>query len=177
MHCEIIYTARFDSPVGNFRVASTERGLVYVQLPNPAGRGFSGWRLRCMPEAECRDGYEPNRVAVMQILEYLKGKRTEFELELDPQGTPFQLDVWNALCEIPYGEVRTYSEIAKVIGRPRAVRAVGTANGSNPLSLVVPCHRVVAAGGKLGGYGGGLPLKKKLLAMESETQPCAGRLL
>jgi O-6-methylguanine DNA methyltransferase len=177
MHCEIIYTTRFDSPVGNFRVASTDRGLAYVQLPNAAGRGFSGWQIRCMPEAECREGYEQNRRAVKQILEYLKGKRTEFDLELDLQGTPFQLDTWYALCEIPYGEVRTYSEIARAIGRPKAVRAVGTANGSNPLSLIVPCHRVVAAGGKLGGYGGGLPLKKKLLVMESETQPCRGRLL
>jgi O-6-methylguanine DNA methyltransferase len=177
MDCEIIYTTRFDSPVGNFRAASTERGLAYVQLPKAAGRGFSGWRLRCMPDAECRDEYEPNRVAITQILEYLKGKRTKFELELDLQGTPFQLDAWYALREIPYGEVRTYADVARAIGRPRAVRAVGTANGANPLSLVVPCHRVVAAGGKLGGYGGGLPLKKKLLAMESETRPGRGRLL
>jgi len=177
MHCETIYTTRFESPVGHLRVASTERGLAYVQLPMASGRGFSGWQLRCMPEAEVREGYEPNRLAVKQLLEYLKGKRTEFELDLDLQGTPFQLDAWHALCDIPYGEVRTYSEIARAIGKPRAVRAVGAANGANPLSIVVPCHRVVAAGGKLGGYGGGLPLKKKLLVMESEARPCLGRLL
>lgn len=177
MHYEIIHTARFDSPVGNFQVASTDRGLAHVQLPNAGGRGFSGWQLRCMPDVECREGYEPNRVAVKQILEYLDGKRTEFELELDPQGTPFQLEVWNALGAIPYGEVRTYSDIARAIGRPKAFRAVGAANGANPLSLIVPCHRVVATGGKLGGYGGGLSLKKKLLAMESETRPAKDRLL
>ena len=177
MRGEIIYTARFESPVGNFRVASTERGLAHVQLPMASGRGFSGWQRRYMPEAEVREGYEPNGVAVKQILEYLKGKRAEFELDLDLRGTPFQLDAWYALCDIPYGEVRTYSEIARVIGKPKAVRAVGSANGGNPLSIVVPCHRVVAAGGKLGGYGGGLPLKKKLLVMESEMRPSEGRLL
>ena len=177
MRREIIYTTRFESPVGNFQVASTERGLAHVKLPMAGGRGFSGWQRRCMPGAEVREGYEPNRLAVKQILEYLKGKRTEFELDLDMQGTPFQLDAWHALCDIPYGEVQTYSEIARAIGRPTAVRAVGTANGANPLSIVVPCHRVVAAGGKLGGYGGGLPLKKKLLVMESETRPGKGRLL
>jgi len=177
MHYEIVYTARFESPVGIFQVASTDRGLAHVQLPNAGGRGFSGWQLRCMPDVECRQGYAPNRIAVKQILEYLDGKRTEFELDLDLQGTPFQLVVWEALCAIPYGEVRTYSDIAKSIGRPKAVRAVGAANGANPLSLVVPCHRVVASGGKLGGYSGGLPLKKKLLVMESKTQPAKGRLL
>ncbi len=176
MHCEIIYTTRFESAVGSFQLASTDRGLAYVQLPKAAGRGFSGWQLRCMRDAECREGYEPNRIAAKQILEYLEGKRTEFDLDLDLQGTPFQLDVWNALRDIPYGEVRTYSDVAQAIGRPKAVRAVGTANGANPLSLVVPCHRVIAAGGKLGGYGGGLPLKKKLLAMESR-HPTQSRLL
>lgn len=177
MHYEIIYTAVFDSPVGAFHVASTEGSLAYVQLPHANGRGFSGWQHRCMPEAEVRAGFAPNRAAIKQILDYLDGKRRSFELEIDLRGTPFQLDVWNALRDIPFGETRTYTEIACAIGRPRAVRAVGAANGANPLSLVVPCHRVVASGGRLGGYGGGLPLKKKLLAMESASHRSEGRLL
>jgi len=177
MRCEVVHTTRFDSPVGAFQVASTLRGLAYVQLPNAAGCGFSGWRRRHLPELICREGYEPNRIAAKQILEYLDGKRLTFDLDLDLRGTPFQLEVWSALCAIPYGEVRTYAEIARTIGRPKAVRAVGNANGANPLSLIVPCHRVVAAGGKLGGYGGGLPLKKKLLAMESGAYTVDGRLL
>ena len=94
------------------------------------------------------------------------GKRWEFDLALDLRGTVFQLEVWSALRDIPYGETRSYAQQAVVVGRPNAVRAVGTANGANPLSLVVPCHRVIATGGKLGGYGGGLELKARLLAME-----------
>ncbi len=90
---------------------------------------------------------------------------------LDPRGTEFQLRVWNALREIPYGETRSYAEVAAQVGTPRAVRAVGTANGANPLSLVIPCHRVIASGGKLGGYGGGLDLKARLLAMEQRAGP------
>ena len=109
--------------------------------------------------------------AVTQILEYLEGKRTRFDVPLDLRGTDFQVAVWNGLLSIPYGETRTYQDLARQLGRPRAVRAVGAANGANPLALVVPCHRVVASGGRLGGYGGGLELKARLLAMEREKAP------
>ena len=177
MCCEVVYTVSFDSSVGAFQVASTDRGLAYVQLPHASGRGFSGWQHRHMSGVERREGFAPNRTAVKQILEYLDGKRTEFDLELDLRGTPFQLDVWRALCDVPCGEIRTYTDIAGAIGKPKALRAVGNAVGANPLSLVVPCHRVVAAGGKLGGYGGGRRLKKKLLAMESSANRCADRLI
>ncbi len=99
-----------------------------------------------------------------------------FELPLDLRGTPFQRAVWEALQEIPYGETRSYAEIARRVGQPNAVRAVGAANGANPVALIVPCHRVIASGGKLGGYGGGLALKGKLLAME-RSRPAQGQLL
>ena len=101
-----------------------------------------------------------------QLVEYLAGNRREFDLPLDPLGTDFQKRVWTTLREIPYGEVRSYKEIAEAIGNPKAVRAVGGANNRNPISIVVPCHRVIGTDGSLTGYGGGLPMKEKLLKLE-----------
>jgi O-6-methylguanine DNA methyltransferase len=173
---EIVHTAQVDSPIGGLRLASTERGLGYLELPHASGRGLDGWLRRCLPGARCEEGYAANRSAVDQILEYLEGKRTEFDLPLDLRGTPFQQAVWEALLAIPYGETRSYSDIAGGVARPRAVRAVGAANGSNPVSLVVPCHRVIASDGKLGGYGGGLELKARLLAMERSRRCTQDRL-
>jgi O-6-methylguanine DNA methyltransferase len=173
---EILHTARFDSPIGPLFAASSERGLVYLELPHASGRGFAGWLRVAAPGRRALPGFEPNRVAAAQILEYLEGKRRRFELSLDLRGTPFQREVWEALLRVPYGETCSYAEIARAIGRPAAVRAVGAANGANPIPLVVPCHRVVASGGKLGGYGGGLALKARLLALEGSA-PSEGRLL
>ena len=171
-----VHIAELDSPIGALRLASTERGLAYVELPHASGCGLEGWLRRRLPGARPSSAFAPNRTAFAQILEYLEGKRSAFELALDLRGTPFQLEVWKALLEIPYGETRSYREIARAVGRPSAVRAVGAANGANPLALVVPCHRVVASGGGLGGYGGGLELKARLLAMERQG-PAQGRLL
>jgi methylated-DNA-[protein]-cysteine S-methyltransferase len=108
-----------------------------------------------------------------QLTEYFAGTRRDFELRLDPRGTPFQQQVWAALCAIPYGETTSYSELARRIGNPRAVRAVGLANGSNPIPVIVPCHRVIGADGTLTGYGGGLDIKQQLLDLERRV---AGRL-
>ncbi len=104
--------------------------------------------------------------ACMQLEEYFDGRRTDFDLPLEPSGTPFQLRVWQALREIPCGETRSYGAIAARIGRPSASRAVGMANGRNPLPVVVPCHRVIGANGSLTGFGGGLPRKEALLSLE-----------
>ena len=104
--------------------------------------------------------------AVAQIKEYFEGKRKQFNLPLVMHGTEFQMAVWQALQKIPYGETRSYKEIAVSIGRPKAVRAVGMANNRNPISIIVPCHRVIGHDGKLVGYGGGLPLKQYLLELE-----------
>lgn len=101
-----------------------------------------------------------------QVEQYCAGERTEFDIERAARGTPFQNAVWNALMEIPYGETRSYGDIARAIGRPSAARGVGAANGANPIALIVPCHRVIGANGQLTGYGGGLPLKQALLAHE-----------
>ena len=105
--------------------------------------------------------------AAAQLRDYFSGRRRSFDLPLDPQGTEFQRRVWKALSEIPYGETRSYRDIAAAVGLPRAVRAVGAANGRNPLPVVVPCHRVIGVDGKLVGYAGGLRLKKLLLELEA----------
>ena len=174
---EIVHSAEFDTPIGSMLCATTERGLAYVQLPRASGRGFADWLRRQAPGAELRTGFAPNKAAIQQIREYLDGKRRAFDLPLDLRGTAFQGRVWAALLEIPFGETRSYGDITRVLGVPlRAARAVGTANGSNPCAIVVPCHRVIASGGKLGGYGGGLPLKRRLLALE-HAGPADGDLL
>ena len=111
--------------------------------------------------------------AVRQLRAYFAGRLRRFDLPLDLRGTPFQLRVWRALLEVPYGETRSYRQIAAAIGEPKAVRAVGAANGANPIAIVVPCHRVVGADGSLTGYGGGLTLKRKLLALEADTAAAA----
>ncbi len=165
---EIFHTARIESRIGDMRIASTSAGLAYLELPFAAGRGLEGWLRRHAPDAKLVEGYAPNRPAIAQIVEFVEGKRKKFELDLDLRGTAFELCVYEYLLAIPYGETRSYEDVARTIGRPKAVRAVGTANGSNPIALVVPCHRIINKSGKLGGYGGGLTLKRQLLAMERE---------
>ena len=116
-----------------------------------------------------QDPVLPN--AARQLEEYFAGSRRECTIPLRPQGTAFQLAVWKALLEIPYGETRSYLDIARAIGKPNAVRAVGAANGANPIAIIVPCHRVIGHDGSLTGYGGGLGLKQRLLALEGARQP------
>ena len=168
---ETVRIAEFEAPIGWMRLASTEKGLCRVELPGSCGRGFAGWLRAHVPEAEVVEDEGANRSARKQILEYLAGERLRFELALDLRATPFQLAVYEELLAIPYGETRSYAEVARAIGKPRAVRATGAANGANPIPLVVPCHRVIAADGSLGGFGGGLPLKRRLLAMERSRVP------
>ena len=107
--------------------------------------------------------------AARQLMEYFEGRRTEFDLRLDPSGTAFQHGVWARLREIPYGQTISYGELARRIGNPNASRAVGAANGANPIPIVVPCHRVIGSNGKLTGFGGGLPVKAFLLRLEGAT--------
>ncbi len=110
-----------------------------------------------------------------QLAEYFAGNRTAFELPLDLHGTRFQLSAWRALAEIPFGETRTYAEQAAMLGRPAAVRAIGAANGRNPLSIVLPCHRVVGSNGALRGFAGGLHAKEALLTFEGGGRPWSGQ--
>ncbi len=106
------------------------------------------------------------RRAYEQLIEYLDGRRTSFDLPLNPEGTEFQKKVWAALCNIPYGETRSYKQVAEAVGNPKASRAVGMANNRNPIMIFIPCHRVIGADGSLVGYGGGLHIKEKLLTVE-----------
>ncbi len=168
----------WQSDLGPLTAISTDKGLAGLLFGSPdlmmeADRlaGRSSWELI--------QGLDPilDRTRV-QVEEFLTGKRTDFEIELDLSGTEFQRQVWQALQEIPYGSVVTYGRLARMVGRPKAVRAVGQANGANPVPIVVPCHRVVAVGG-LGGYGGGLPIKRLLLGIEGVTSAdvkAAGRV-
>lgn len=116
------------------------------------------------------DGWETPLIksAAAQLREYFSGRRRQFDLPLAPKGTPFQKKVWAALCEIPYGETRTYGQIAEKVGNPKASRAVGMANHNNPIMIVIPCHRVIGANGSLTGYAGGLSVKQQLLDLEQE---------
>jgi len=172
---ETLYTAEFETPIGPLRIATSERGLAYVELPHASGRGFLGWKERYAEEADAVEGFEPNRIAAAQLLEFLEGKRRAFDIALDLRGTDFQHAVWSAVLEVPYGGSATYRDIAEQIERPKAVRAVGAANGANPIPLIVPCHRIIGSSGKLQGYAGGLETKARLLAME-RSRSVEGRL-
>jgi len=163
---ETLFTSRFETPIGALRIASSEKGLAYIELPNESGRGFGGWCATHAKGAKVIDRRTPNDMYIDQIMEYAEGTRHKFELELDMRATPFQKSVYEFVSKIGYGETCAYSDIANAIGNPKAVRAVGAANGANPIPLIVPCHRVIARGGALQGYAGGLDLKARLLAME-----------
>ena len=121
-------------------------------------------------EVEIKEETWLMRKAIKEIKEYLEGKRNSFDLPLEPEGTEFQKKVWNVLKEIPYGETRSYGEIAKLIGNEKASRAVGMANNKNPIMIMIPCHIVIGVNGKLVGYAGGLDVKEKLLNMEKNHE-------
>lgn len=148
------------TPVGELKLVASERGLAAILWKNDDPHGS-----RFLPQT--RDEAHPVLIeAERQLREYFAGERRCFTLPLDFVGTEFQKKVWNALVAIPFGETRSYSEIARQIGHPQAVRAVGAANGRNPLSIVAPCHRVIGANGKLTGFAGGLEIKAFLLYLE-----------
>jgi methylated-DNA-[protein]-cysteine S-methyltransferase len=165
-------TFRFlDTPVGRLLLARDAAGLRLIQFIGPAeadggGPAEAGPYVR--PDWEQQDAAFDD--VVSQLTEYFAARRQQFDLPLAPAGTPFQQRVWAALLEIPYGQTTSYGELASRIGRQSASRAVGLANGSNPLPIVIPCHRVIGANGKLTGYGGGLPIKERLLALERGAQ-------
>jgi len=165
---ESIAWAAMRTRIGTIRAAATSRGVCKIALGKETAEDFLGWLERHIgpaPRKPERSGIVA--LALDQIAEYLNGQRRDFDLPLDLRGTEFQRRMWAAVAGIPYGETRTYAEIALAIGKPKAVRAVGAANGANPLPLVVPCHRVIGSDGSLTGYGGGLDVKRKLLEMES----------
>ena len=153
-----IHYRRIDSPVGTLTVAASDAGLHAIEFPsNRHPQRREGWR----------EGDHPLlQRAQAQLGEYFAGQRRSFDLPLAPPGTPFQPRVWVALAAIPYGETASYAQLATRVDRPAATRAVGAANGRNPLPIVLPCHRVIGADGSLTGFGGGLPTKRFLLELE-----------
>lgn len=152
--------ARYDTPLGTVLIARTETGL--------AGLWFESQKWHPGPmDAPERPDDPLLRDAATQIADYFAGRRTQFELPLDLRGSPFQRSVWQALRDIDCGATRSYADIARHIGSPQAVRAVGAAIGRNPVSVIVPCHRVLGSSGQLTGYAGGLDRKRALLALEA----------
>lgn len=152
-------TTTIPSPTGYLTLIASDAGLTAILWDDPVTLA------RYAPRVEA-PGHPVIAAAMRQLEEYFAGTRTQFDLPLDPVGTEFQRDVWRALLTIPYGETRSYADIAHAIGRPTATRAVGAANGRNPLPIVTPCHRVIGSNGTLTGFAGGLPNKQLLLALE-----------
>jgi methylated-DNA-[protein]-cysteine S-methyltransferase len=163
-----IARAALPTPVGLLQLYGTPEGLLTVALPNESRaaaearlrRGAAGGAIQFVDDAATL------AEALEQLRAWFDGARRDFDLPLAPRGTPFQLAAWEAVAAIPWGVTCSYADIARRIGKPAAVRAVGAANGANPLPLIIPCHRVIGANGSLTGYGGGLPLKQQLLAWE-----------
>ncbi|MEC1180527.1 methylated-DNA--[protein]-cysteine S-methyltransferase [Metasolibacillus meyeri] len=153
----------------HFYIASTSKGLVFVGSQNKPFEELFEWAKKFFPESPLVENDEMLEPYAVEITQYLEGKRKTFAVPFEYVGTPFQLAVWNALCEIPYGQTKSYSDIANAINKPTAVRAVGTAIGANPVLITVPCHRVIGKNGSLTGYRGGLEMKTLLLNLEKRV--------
>lgn len=153
---------RIDTPVGRLRLVASDKGLQAIEVGRGAKKGASKEITALDKKASM---YLAS--AKKQLDEYFSGKRKEFDVALDLQGTEFQVRAWKALCRIPYGKTISYGQQAKSIQNPKAFRAVGSANGRNPIPIIVPCHRVIAGDGTLGGYSSGLKMKEQLLDLES----------
>ena len=154
---------------GAFEAALTERGIRCLKFPNQTGAA-ERWLGRHLPGVAVRTADPRAALLADELDAYFRGELTAFTVPVDLAGTPFQLDVWGELRAIPYGEVRSYADVARAIGRPEAVRAVGAANGANPVPIIVPCHRVIGSSGALTGFGGGLDWKRRLLATENAAR-------
>ena len=156
-----MYYCYLNSPIGDLLLAGDDDGLSLI--------GFPQGKMRHDPEPDWIFNEKPFAVARQQLEEYFAGERTVFDLPLHLSGTDFQVQVLQELQRIPYGDTTSYGEIAKRIGRPKAMRAVGAANGRNPIPIIVPCHRVIGSSGDLTGFGGGLDTKEALLRLEAEN--------
>jgi methylated-DNA-[protein]-cysteine S-methyltransferase len=154
-----MYSALFQSPVGQLTLVASDAGLRAILWPTE-----KPGRVK-LPDIS-RGGHPVLQATSAQLTEYFSGTRQEFDIPLDLHGTPFQVKAWRSLADIPYGTTASYAEQADRLGAPKAVRAVGSANGRNPISIVLPCHRVVASNGSLAGFAGGLDAKRWLLEFE-----------
>ena len=165
MDSEIFYSTTYNSPLGDYLILSSEKGVVCIASENEP----AGWLQRFSHSSNIQPDSHQNTPVVQQLATYFAGALTTFGVPLDLRGTAFQVMVWEALLRIPYGVTCSYGDIAVAIGRPGAARPVGGAVGANPISIIVPCHRIIGADGSLTGYSGGLWRKKALLALETQT--------
>jgi methylated-DNA-[protein]-cysteine S-methyltransferase len=166
----MVYYTLCQTPIGLLQLFSTDQGLVKLALPNePRSEAETYVRRVLGPVTPCEDEAAHTQT-LAELAAYFAGDARTFSVPLDPRGTPFQRLVWDAVAAVPYGETRSYGEIARTIGRPAAARAVGAANGANPLPIIIPCHRLIGANGDLIKYGGGLEIKRQLLALEQGIQ-------
>jgi methylated-DNA-[protein]-cysteine S-methyltransferase len=149
---------KIESPLGPLLLVADDAGLRKILFEN--GRDYTP------PDRAWEQNAQFFKGTISQLRAYFAGELEEFDLQLAPKGTPFQVKVWNHICEINYGETISYGELARRIGNANASRAVGLANGANPIPIIIPCHRVIGSNGKLTGYGGGLPIKERLLGLE-----------
>jgi methylated-DNA-[protein]-cysteine S-methyltransferase len=163
MHMIEMLCTTIDSPIGELLLVGDGRALHRLSM--------QGGRRPVPVDPRWRADEEPFTEVRRQLTEYFDGERRSFELPLAPRGDTFEARVWRSLCAIPYGETTSYGELAKRIGEPTAARAVGLANGRNPIAVIVPCHRVIGADGSLTGYGGGLDRKRFLLDLEAGVRP------
>lgn len=160
-----LFYRHMDSPIGGLGLAVDERGRV-VRVAFLKGEAALPLLKYFHPGATLVEDHARTAELARQLEEYFEGKRQTFELDLEPEGSELQKEVWRELLAIPSGETRSYGQIAKKLGRPGAARAVGRANATNPIPVIVPCHRVIGSDGSLTGFGGGLPMKKELLRRE-----------
>ncbi|MGG1638076.1 methylated-DNA--[protein]-cysteine S-methyltransferase [Paenibacillus sp. NRS-1760] len=175
---ERLYTAEIDSPIGPMTLTATDKGICHLDFApyDSALEKLEQWTKRVFGHVGAditrveADSHEQLNEAARQLALYFAGEHQQFDLPLQMYGTPFQQKVWAALQQIPYGETRTYKDIAVMLDQPGAMRAVGGANNRNPVSIIVPCHRVIGASGQMIGYGGGLPIKIALLDLEKSAK-------
>lgn len=167
---QIVYWSRLEYDAWNLYMAATSQGLCYVGSPDHSFKELTDWvgkRFLQYDLVQCKERLQQPK---SEFVEFFQGKRQSFSFPMDIRGTSFQQEVWSALDQIPYGETYTYTQIAELIGKPSAVRAVGAAIGANPLLISIPCHRVLGKNGTLTGYRGGLEMKKQLLHIERERK-------
>jgi len=166
---DAVVLAKIESPVGLLLAGATERGICLLEFSDPERLEKQLGSIRRHYSSKTEEGSNPHLDQLkIELTEYFAGTLREFTVPLDVVGSDFQKTVWQQLRDIPYGETRSYEDIAVAAGSPKSMRAVGTANGQNRIAIVVPCHRVINKGGKLGGYGGGLDRKKFLLDLERQ---------
>lgn len=165
---ETFFMSSYNSPFGTYTLVSSHQGVVCLETEKETERRLTRWKRHGI---RLQRDVEYNAALARELDAYFAGKLRRFTVPLDLRGTAFQLQVWEVLCSIPYGVTRSYRDVAQALGNPKATRAVGQAIGRNPVSIVVPCHRVIGSDGRLTGYGGGLPRKRALLDLESGVLP------